>query len=445
MSRLPRIAIGTVQPEADAQVMVWALMDVLAKRRVQVQGFLSRACFAPLNGATVVTGRNYRHLDSWLMSPDLCREVFTRGSRSSDLALVEGRFAPAVDELAMAGGSLTSLCRWLDLPRLVVLDVAGIGNCRLPPRPRHADGLLLDRVADRSHLHHVQTNLEALWGIPVLGALEELSELRTAVASLQPGGQPTRELCQKLGRGLAPYLRFDRIMGLANRHEFPEISPRLFRSRSGLAPIKVALAYDEAFHCYFPDALDLLELLGAEVVDFSPLRDERLPPGAEVVYLGGGCLREHAPTLSRNHCMSAALRAHVFEGRRIYAEGSGVAYLCQHADLPGTGPIPMVGALPAVARGNLQRRPPQAAEITLARNSWLGAAGSRLRGYLNSNWTLEPAATASGLAAEQGHEFDLMGDYQALGSQLCLNFVTQPERLLNFFRRTPARSLPSPM
>ncbi len=45
---------------------------------------------------------------------------------------------------------------------------------------------------------------------------------------------------------------------------------------------------DDAFHCYFPDTLDLLELRGATVCDFSPLRDERLPVDTDIVYFGCG-------------------------------------------------------------------------------------------------------------------------------------------------------------
>ena len=90
MSGLPRIAVGTIQPEADGTAMLWALMDALEHVGLRVQNFLPHAYFASRDGATVITGLAPRHLDSWLMPRDLCRQAFVRGARSSDLAVVEG-------------------------------------------------------------------------------------------------------------------------------------------------------------------------------------------------------------------------------------------------------------------------------------------------------------------------------------------------------------------
>ncbi len=92
----------------------------------------------------------------------------------------------------------------------------------------------------------------------------------------------------------------------------------------------------------------------------------------------------------------------------------------------------MIGAIPAVARANPRPAPPKPIEVTLARHTWLGAHGRRLRGYLNSNWFFEPAGAVEGCLSEPGHEHDLVGRYQALGSRLHVNFAAQPEFLPNF-------------
>src|SRR5690606_21378146 len=110
----------------------------------------------------------------------------------------------------------------------------------------------------------------------------------------------------------------------------PPFRSHCYCARPEPRPLTVAVAYDEAFRCYFPDTLDLLEHLGATVVDFSPLRDEALPLGTDIVYFGCGHPERYAEALASNHCMMLAIREHVCAGRRIYAEGGGVAYLCQH-------------------------------------------------------------------------------------------------------------------
>ena len=198
-------------------------------------------------------------------------------------------------------------------------------------------------------------------------------------------------------------------------------------------PLTVAVAFDSAFNCYFPDTLDLLELRGAKVVDFSPLRDEVLPE-ADVVYLGCGHPEFEAEALSSNHCMLLALRNHVRGGRRVYAEGGGLAYLCEHLETPKGELVPMLGVLPAIARLNRRRTAVRPVEVTVAKDTWLACGGAQLRGYLNSNWSLEATGPLAECLAEPGHEQDLLAQFQVVGSRMHLNFAAQAEALGNFFK-----------
>jgi cobyrinic acid a,c-diamide synthase len=204
------------------------------------------------------------------------------------------------------------------------------------------------------------------------------------------------------------------------------------------------VAYDEAFNCYFPDTIDLLELMGATLVDFSPLHDEQLPPGADLVFVGCGHPERYATELTENYCMTSALRNHLCGGKRIYADGGGLAYLCQSIETPDGRSWPMVGALPAIARLNPNPAPCQPVELSLARPSWLGEVGTRVRGYRNSRWMLEPAGPLRALFAEPGHACDMVGCFRAVASCLQINLATQPGFLRTFFEPlAPAEALGS--
>ena len=74
---------------------------------------------------------------------------------------------------------------------------------------------------------------------------------------------------------------------------------------------------------YFPDTLETLEALGAELVEFSPIRDESLPEAVDLVMIGCGFPDRHADALADNLSLIAALRSHVCRGHRIYSEGGG--------------------------------------------------------------------------------------------------------------------------
>ena len=435
MVHLPRIAVGTVQGSAANQPVLWALFDVLERSGRHLQTFLSQARFVALNGALPITGQSHRHLDSWVMTPDVCRELFFHGTRGSDVAIVGGRYDSALSgtKAVQVGGSLDTLCGWLDLPRLAIVDVTQLDGCRLPQRPARLDGILLDRVSGRTEACWHRANLEALWGVPVLGSLEELAAVRVVIENMPPGASPSRQLCRALGSRLEQTLRLDRLLDIAEQREFPSVPVRLFCPCSRTS-LNVAVAYDEAFNCYFQDTLDLLESQGATIRDFSPLRHEALPPDTDVVYLGCGRAEQFADQLASNHCMKQSLRGHIQQRGRIYAEGSGLAYLCQQMVLEGGRQVPMVGALPAQAQFNAQAESLQPVEITLAQTSWLGEACSQLRGYLNTRWLIEPVGPLRSYAAELEHRTTLVGRHNIFGSCVHLDFAAQPQFLRSFFR-----------
>ncbi|REK15774.1 MAG: hypothetical protein DWQ37_08115 [Planctomycetota bacterium] len=433
MAELPRLAVGTVQPQADSTAIIWALMHALERLDVRVQSFLSHAYFCPRDGATAITSLPPRHLDTWLMDRAQCCEVLVRGSRASDLALVEGCFAGSC---AAEGptSDFETLCQWLDLPRVAVVDARLLAKCQVPDRPAELGGVLLDRVADASELCRLQTQLEALWHVPVLGSLSVLEPLRGDIANIPFGCQPPLELCQALGEELSRSIDIEAVLGLA--HSRAVSGAQLLLCGSAELPrasdLHVAVAFDEAFGGYFPDTLDVLELRGATISDFSPLRDERLPANTDVVYVGCGHPERFAEQLSRNDCLMLALQSHVFSGRRIYAECGGLAYLCRDIELPDGQRWPMVGVLPSTARFDLADTAPRPAEVQLTSDNWLGRAGETWRGYLNPRWSLQSAHQLDRCGGEDQAP-EVVRRQQAVASRVYMNFAAQRGLLDGFF------------
>lgn len=437
---LPRIAVGTVQNDANRNLMMWGLLDALERSGRQVQSFLSQARFSPHNGVIPTTGQSQRHLDSWLMRPDACREIFYHGARLGDLAVVEGAYDSALGGAKTDGGSLDTLCDWLQLARLVVLDVCQLDYCGLQ-KPLHTDGLLLDRVPSDYEACRLKTNLEAVWGVPVLGALGELPRLRTVAANLPGGVDPSPELCRALGEELAGSLNVDRLEKIAGERRFPAVAGDLFRKRELKRSPVVAVAYDEAFNCYFPDTLDLLEMRGAHIRVFSPLRSETLPAGTDLVYLGCGRVDRYARTLAANHCLKQSLRTYAGFGGRIYAEGGGLAYLCRNMVLNDQREYSMAGVLPAIAHLAQQAAPARPIEVGMSSGSWLAEESALLRGYLNSRWRIEPQGPLQHYGQDpQGREA-FFGLDNVFGTRVHLDFAAQPEFLRGFLQSAATPNL----
>lgn len=439
MHSLPRVAIGTIQEGADLQFVLTALLDTLRRGGVQTQCFASRASLPGQWISKSVTGLPGRYLDSWLMSPEFCCDLLHRSAGGADLATVVGRFDPR-PPAEVPGGSLDTLCEWLSLPRLAVVDVALIDQQGLPDRPA-VDAVLLDHVSQRRSVAGMITDIEALWELPVVGAIGNLNETRRQLAQLAPGTEIPAELCWQLHSEFQQYWRPERFAQLVDETAPVELCvPQCIHELPACKPT-VAVAYDEAFFGYFPGTLDQLELLGAQVVDFSPLRDECLPPGTEIVYLGCGRPDAYAQALSENHCMKSALRSHVASGGRIYGEVGGAAYLSQIIETPSGERQRMCGILPAVARLQPEPAEPVPTEFTVTQDNWLAPAGTRLRGYRSGRWRFDPLGCRLDANQKSCCQPDLLGCNCVVGSLIHFHFAALPEIFLNFFR-PPHPSVP---
>ena len=131
----------------------------------------------------------------------------------------------------------------------------------------------------------------------------------------------------------------DGIMELAGDApdlEFEEPEIRRFDKN-----VRIGVARDKAFCFYYEDSLKLLEKMGAELVDFSPMEDDFLPADLDGLYLGGGYPELYQEQLASKVSMRGAVLRTVNSGMPTIAECGGFMYLTE-----GIGDSPMVGLLP---------------------------------------------------------------------------------------------------
>lgn len=100
-----------------------------------------------------------------------------------------------------------------------------------------------------------------------------------------------------------------------------------FNSRNICKGLKIGVAIDKAFNFYYQDNLELLKESGAELVDFSPLKDKKLPVNINGLYIGGGFPEIFADQLSKNNAMFDDIREKLDAGLAVYAECGGLMYL----------------------------------------------------------------------------------------------------------------------
>jgi cobyrinic acid a,c-diamide synthase len=371
------------------------------------------------------------------MPVEVCRGLFTRAALTSEVAVVEG----TLDEPLPAGsinscdcpGALQPIAEALDLP------VAAVVSCResagslfhLPRLPQGIDAVLLDEVDDPATISQLKRLIELATGLPVIGAITTLATVRTALESLPRDRRLPDDLIGALACAFLEHAEIGAIEKLARARVFPEPVEPPWLPLGDRRPhgFRVAYAQDEAFGRYFPDTLEALEALGADLVEFSPIRDERLPEGVDLVMIGCGLPDQQANLLAANLSMIAALRAHVCLGRRMYSEGGGTAYLGRRMLIDGRS-VPGAGIYAFDAELQAELKPPTPVTRMLLHDSWMGARGTTVRGYRSNRWNLSPSVERFECPAGFGKltaEGDWFYHHHAVGSLLHLHLVALPE------------------
>jgi cobyrinic acid a,c-diamide synthase len=145
--------------------------------------------------------------------------------------------------------------------------------------------------------------------------------------------------------------------------------------------VRIGVAYDDAFCFYYPENLELLEDAGAEIVTFSPLDDAALPRDLGLIYMGGGISEAFVPRLAANHAFLESFRRARATGVPIYAEGCGLQYSARSLRTSDGEVHQMAGLIPidvALEAGTLHSG---YRDLSIATESMLGPAGTRLRGH----------------------------------------------------------------
>lgn len=449
MTRLPRFALAIPADQTEPARACLAILAGFTKAGWRVQHFGTRA--RPLGQSIIdeVTGLPDRHLDSWLMPPLTCREVFAQGCRQADIALIEGTLDEVGDRWDQgnrhAPGLLRSIVEALDLPTIALVRCSHASGFHLPNVPSHVDAVLIDGLEKPDDYPTLKHLLELMLRKPVVGAVESLPGL------FDPRNHRSGELSlderdiEFLARSFLRFADLDAIRTLAESRPFPVLSDALTRTRGHR--FRVAYAQDDAFGGYYPDTLETLETLGAELVEFSPLGDESLPPSVDLVILGCGHPDRYSEELAANLSLIAALKHHVCHGLRIYAEGGGTAYLGRSMIL-GNRRVPGAGILPFDACLHPDSQGPTPVSRVLTRDSWLGPSGALVQGYRSGRWSLRPAPEPTDCPARSGiltSESDIYFRHHAIGSLIHLHLAALPQVVEAFVGpHRPSLSIPTP-
>lgn len=368
-----RILIGAPGSGSGKTLFTCGLLALLRKRGISCRSYKCGPDYIDPMFHKSVLGVQSGNLDSYFSTPEQIRARVAEETAGVEMTVIEGVMG-YYDGL---GGDKTQASAYhiaaiTETPAILVVNGKGAGLSLAALVQGFAqfrkDSRIAAVVANRTSpmmAERLRGPLEEL-GVAFLGCLPELKDLQLESRHL---GLVMPEEVERLEGGLhrlaeemERHLDVERLLELAEG--CGEIGGRRSPGMGGMAaagetlaagkkmsaasvhptsqpstssiqlppspsptPVPIAVARDRAFCFYYEENLRLLEQYGAELVEFSPLKDEALPEGVCGLLLGGGYPELYGAELEANRSMRENIRMSAIDGLPVLAECGGFLYM----------------------------------------------------------------------------------------------------------------------
>ena len=408
------LIIAAPQSGAGKTTVTLAILTALKQRGIAVRAAKAGPDYIDPAFHAAATGSPSANLDSWAMPAALLDAVAARTANGAEIFVVEGVMGLFDGAPLSQGprGATADLAVHFHLPVIMVLDVshqaqsaAAVvrGFATHDPSVRIA-GVILNRVASERHGTMIEHAIAGL-GIPVFGAIPRAAELALPERHLglvQAGEHPDlASWLERLAATAVRHLDLDAIMACAAPLEITAST-----NAPALAPPgqRIALAQDQAFSFIYPHLVAAWRDNGAEIIPFSPLRNEPPAEHADCCWLPGGYPELHAETLAAAQHFATGLRRFA-KTRPVHGECGGYMVLGQSIEDAKGRQHAMTGLLSHATSFAKRKLQLGYRSAHLIADTALGRRNTTLRGHefhyalLTSNGDDEPFAE---LADAQG-------------------------------------------
>ena len=341
MAHIPRVVIAAPSSGSGKTTISAGIMAALSDR-YRVQGFKVGPDYIDPGYHTAATGRISRNLDTWMLSAEQVKSIFTHAQQGADVCVIEGVMGlfDGYDGLTEQG-STAEAAKLLSAPVILVIDAEKIARSaaaialgfREFDRDIIIAGVIVNNVGSEKHAQWVTEAIEAI-GIQVVGCVPRMDTLNVPERHLglfmaEERDAATDLLIQEAAAVVKKYVDMEKVFSIAeSTSDFAIAAPeQRVTPKTGL---RIAVARDEAFCFYYEDNLDLLRDLGAEIIFFSPLHDSTVPKDIGGLYLGGGYPELYAAQLVDNSALRMAIKDASRQCMPIYAECGGLMFLTHH-------------------------------------------------------------------------------------------------------------------
>lgn len=358
--KIPGIVIAGTNSGCGKTTVSMGIMAALVDKGLRVQPFKVGPDFIDPMFHSFITGRESVNLDSWMLPEETVKYLFAKHSYDADLAIIEGvmGFYDGYGGRSLEG-STADVSKIIGAPVVLVIngEAMSLSAAALVKgfvefdKNVNVKGVIINNVSSTGHYKLLKEAIEENTGVSVLGYLRPMNDL--TITSRHLGLVTSAEISDLkekaaiLSRQIQETVDLEllkEISGKAVEIDVKNMTPQIVTVE--VEKVKIAVAKDKAFCFYYRDNLELLEMLGAELVFFSPLSDDRLPQNIDGLYIGGGYPEVWAEELQNNLSMRNDIKSCAEKGLPAYAECGGLMYLTDSIRVKEDREFEMVGLIP---------------------------------------------------------------------------------------------------
>ena len=376
-------------------------MAALIRRGLKVAPFKVGPDFIDPGHHTKITGIPSRNLDGWMLSRTYNSDCFKEHFLKMDIAVVEGVMGlfDGYDGKTEAG-STAQMAKWLGLPVILAVNAKSMARSAAAlvsgfeqfDKDLTFAGVVFNNIGSKRHLEFIKEALDGNVKMPCLGGIPHSNDIIMPERHLGLVTSLDNPLSDEYINKLADIIEenmdlnalLDSILKIDISEKVQQIPGRFSgwsSVRSSGVPVRIGVAMDNAFCFYYQDNLEMLENNGAQLVYFSPVKDDKLPKNLDGIYFGGGYPELFAKQLSENLNMRTQIKKASGKGMPVYGECGGFMYLCRIIyDLKGN-PYPMTNCFPFTVNMFPKLKSLGYREITLDQNIITGKQGNKIRGH----------------------------------------------------------------
>ncbi len=379
-----RLIIAADKSGSGKTTVTCGLIFALKKRGLKLKTFKCGPDYIDPMFHREVLGVPSGNLDSFFVSEEMLRYLYRDGSRNSDMSLIEGVMG-YYDGLGGVStqGSTWEIAQIIDAPTVLVMDCKGASVSvsalvrGMMDFPKHMDrtkgtktpkdsgirGVILNRVSPMFYDRLKGVLEESCPEIKVLGYMPDMPEYQVPSRHLglvEPQDiDDFKKWAESVGKQLEKTVDMEELIRLSTIDlgnpesqdtesetaqnieesgdiydtDVPEDIENDAKIRNYLEsfkldrPVRIAIAQDEAFTFYYEENRELLTLMGAELIPFSPLHDDSMPDDIDGIILGGGYPELYGSALDANASLRSNIVSLIKSGIPLIAECGGYMYL----------------------------------------------------------------------------------------------------------------------